>query len=102
MWNVFLFCIGMLIAYYAVAFLTDGTYSGPVMIGWAAFAACSPFFAYFTWMTKEKGVFPKMISAGIVLFSFLSSIILFDRLRIYDLIINGFLIYYLFFKKVER
>ncbi|MGN1324175.1 MAG: hypothetical protein ACI4VR_03130 [Bacilli bacterium] len=51
-------------------------------------------------MTKEKGIIAKIISAGVVLVSILSSIILFDRLRIYDFLIDGLLIYYLFFKKV--
>ena len=53
-------------------------------------------------MTKEKGVFPKVISIGIVLVSVVSTIILFDRLRVYDFVINGIMIYYLFFRKIER
>ena len=53
-------------------------------------------------MTKEKGIFPKIISIGIIIVCVLSSIILFDKLRIYDFLIDGLLIYYLFIKKVER
>lgn len=102
MLNVFPFCIGMLITYYVVAMITKGVYSNIFIIGWTAFAFCSPVFAYFTWMTKERGLFPKIISIGIVLVSILSSIILFDRLRIYDFIIDGILIYYLFIKKIDR
>ena len=102
MLNIFPFCIGMLITYYFVAFITKGVYSDTFIIGWTLFAFCSPIFAYFTWMTKEKGIFSKIISIGIVLVSALSSIVLFDRLRIYDFIIDGILIYYLFFKKVQR
>lgn len=98
--NIFLFCIGMLITYYIVAAITHGIYSEIFIIDWAIFAFCSPLFAYFTWMTKEKGIIAKIISAGVVLVSILSSIILFDRLRIYDFLIDGLLIYYLFFKKV--
>lgn len=56
----------------------------------------------FTWFTKEKGLLPKIISMGIVAVSLLTSIIFFDRLRFYDLIINGILLYFLFFKKAER
>ena len=97
--NILPFCIGMLITYYFVAFITKGVYSNIIIIGWTIFALCSPIFAYFTWMTKEKGIFPKIISICIVLVSLLSSIILFDRLRIYDFIINGIIIYYLFIKK---
>ena len=102
MLNIFPFCIGMLVTYYFVAYITKGFYSTNFIIGWTIFALCSPIFAYFTWLTKEKGLFSKIISIGIILVSILSSIILFDRLRIYDFLINGFLIYYLFFKKIKR
>lgn len=102
MLNIFPFCIGMLITYYFIAYTTRGVYSPSFIIGWTIFALCSPIFAYFTWMTKEKGLLPKIISFGIILVSILSSIILFDRLRIYDFLIDGLLIYYLFFKKIKR
>ena len=92
-----LFCIGMLITYYFVAFITNGVYSSTYTIGWSIFALCSPVMAYFAWISKEKGLFAKIIS--IVIVSILSSIILFDRLRIYDYIINLILIYILFFRK---
>ncbi|MGM9875904.1 MAG: DUF6518 family protein [Bacilli bacterium] len=100
--NILTFCIGMLITYYIVAAINHGVYSRIFIIGWTIFAFCSPLFAYFTWMTKEKGMIAKIISVGIVLVSVLSSILLFDRLRIYDFLIDGLLIYYLFFKRVER
>lgn len=100
--NIFPFCIGMLITYYFVAFITKGVYSNAFIIGWTIFAFCSLIFAYFTWMTKEKGIFSKIISIGIIMASILSSIILFDRLRIYDFIIDGLLIYFLFIKKIKR
>lgn len=102
MLNIFPFCIGMLITYYFVAFITKGFYSNTFIIAWTIFAFCSPILAYFTWMTKQKGIFPKIISIGIILVSMLSSIVLFDRLRIYDFIINGIMIYYLFIKKINR
>lgn len=92
----------MLITYYFVAFITKGVYSNVFIVGWTVFACLSPIMAYFAWMTKEKGVLPKIISVGIVLVSFLSSAILFDRIRFYDIIINGVLIYFLFVKKIER
>lgn len=100
--NIFPFCIGMLITYYYVAFITKGVYSNTIIMGWTLFALFSPILAYFTWMTKEKGLFPKIISLGVIIISMLSGIILFDRLRIYDFMINGILVYFLFFKKVER
>lgn len=102
MLNILPFCLGMLITYYFVAFITKGVYSTSYIIGWTIFALLSPIFAYFTWLSKEKGIFPKIISVGIVMVSILSSIILFDRLRIYDFIIEGIMIYLLFIKKIKR
>ncbi len=102
MLNMFLFCIGMLITYYYGAFFIKGIFSKLFIVGWTLFACCSPIFAYFTWMSKDKGVFAKIISVGTILVSVLSSIVLFDRLRVYDFIIDGLLIYYLFFKKIKR
>jgi len=100
--NILPFCLGMLITYYFVAFISKGVYSNIFIIGWTIFAFCSPILAYLAWMTKEKGVFPKIISICIILVSITSSIVLFDRLRFYDFIINGILVYYLFFKRIER
>ena len=92
----------MLITYYLVAEFTNGVYSRTFIMGWTLFALCSPIMAFFAWMSKEKGLFPKIISLGIIIVSILSSIILFDRLRFYDFIINVILIYFLYFKKIER
>lgn len=100
--NILPFCLGMLITYYCVAFITKGVYSNTFIIGWTIFALLSPVFAYFTWMTKERGILPKIISLGVLLVSISSSIILFDRLRMYDFIIDGILFYYLFIKKIDR
>lgn len=102
MFNILPFCIGMLITYYVVAALTNGVYSWTFIAGWSMFALLSPGMAYFAWMSKERGIFPKIISIGIILVSILSSIILFDKLRVYDYIIDVALVYVLFFKKVER
>ena len=100
--NVLTFCLGMLFTYYLVAALSHGVYSKYFIIGWTAFALCSPVMAYFAWLTKEKGIFPKIVSVGIIAVSVLSSILLFDRLRIYDFVIDGALIYFLFIKNVDR
>lgn len=102
MLNILPFCIGMLITYYFAAFVTKGVYSSVFIIGWTVFAFLSPVMAYFTWMTKEKGVFPKIIGVGIILVSLLSSAVLFDRIRIYDIVINGVTAYFLFVKKIDR
>ncbi|MDO4469874.1 MAG: DUF6518 family protein [Bacillota bacterium] len=99
--NVFLFCTGMIFTYYVTAAITNGIYSKLFITGWTVFAFCSPLFAGFAWITKEKGIFPRIISIGIVGVSVLSSIILFDGFRIYDVLINGILIYFLFFAPKE-
>lgn len=100
--NILPFCIGMLITYYVAAFITKGVYSTVFITGWTVFAFLSPLMAYFTWMAKEKGVFPKIIGIGIIVVSFLSSVVLFDRIRIYDIVINAITAYFLFVKKIER
>lgn len=102
MWNVLLFCLGMLITYYAAAIITDGVYGLTFLIGWSVFALLSPVMAYFAWMTKEKGLFPKIIGVGIVMVSVLSSVLLFDRLRVYDVAIDVLLIYFVFLQKISR
>lgn len=102
MLNIFLFCIGMVAAYYFTAFISNGVYRHNYVFGWLCFACLSPLFAYFTWLSKEKGIFYKWIGLAIVFVSVFSTILFFDRLRIYDYLINGGLIYFLFFKKIDR
>lgn len=102
MCNILLFCLGMLVTYYGAAVLTDGVYSWVYIMGWTIFAFCSPVFAFFAWITKERGIVPKIISAGILLAAVLSSVVLFDGFRVYDLVIDGLLAYFLFFKRIER
>ncbi|MDO5322722.1 MAG: hypothetical protein Q4G06_01785 [Clostridia bacterium] len=100
--NVLCFCLGMLAAYYAVAALTRGVYDRSFIIGWTVFALCSPVLASLAWMSKRKGLLPGILRVGIVTVSALSSVLLFGRFRIYDLLIDGCLIYFLFFADVHR
>ena len=102
MLNVLTFCLGMLFTYYLTAALSHGVYSIDYIIGWTVFALCSPILAFLAWYTKESGVFPRIVSVGIIAVSVLSSVLLFDRLRVYDVVINGELVYFLFIKKVDR
>lgn len=99
--NVFLFCIGMLFTHYLTAHITNSVYGWTFIKGWTIFAFVSPAFAYFTWMTKEKGFLPTIIKLGIIGVSVFCSLFLFTA-NIFDLIINIMLIYILFFKKVNR
>ena len=102
MLNIFPFCLGMLLTYYAMAMLTHGAYGRSFIIGWTVFALLSPLMACLTHITKRRGVIPKVIGTGIVLDSVASGVLLFDRLRIYDIIIDGFLVYFIFFAKTCR
>ena len=102
MCNIFPFCAGMLVTYYATVVLTRGVYGRSFIIGWTVFALLSPIMAYFAWITKERGLLPKIIGVGIVLVSVLSSVLLFDHLRIYDFAIDGLLVYFIFIKKIDR
>lgn len=102
MGNIFPFCMGMLATYYVTAAITHGVYGQPFIIGWTVFALVSPIMAYFAWMAKGPGAFSKIIAAGIVAVSVMSSVLLFDRLRLYDFVIDGVLIYILFFKKIKQ
>ncbi len=99
--NVFLFCIGMLIFYYLTAYITNAVYGWTFIKGWTVFAFFSPIFAYFTWRSKEKGIFSIIIRLGIIGVSIFCSLLLFT-VNIFDLIINLILVYFLFFKKIKR
>ena len=102
MLNVLTFCLGMLFTYYLAAVLSHGVYSTDYMIGWTVFALCSPVMACFAWFAKESGVLPIIVRMGVIAVSVLSSILFFDRLRIYDLVINGALFFFLFIKRIDR
>lgn len=97
--NVLLFCLGMLVTYYVTAALTDGIYGWPFIIGWTVFALVSPFLSYAVWMSKDNTLLSKIISIGIIIVSFLSTMILFDHLRVHDFLINGILFLILFLQK---
>lgn len=100
--NILPFCFGMLFTYYAAAMLTHGVYGWSFIIGWTVFALLSPLMACFAHITKRCSVIPKVIGVGIVLVSVASGILWFDRLRIYDIIIDGLLVYFIFFAKTGR
>lgn len=100
--SVFVFCIGMLITYYVTAELTASVYGMTFIYGWAAFSVCSSVFAWFTWMTKEKGPLGKIISFGILLVTLMISMVIFDGPRVYDIVIMLVLAYFLFVHKVKR
>ena len=102
MLNILPFCLGMLVTYYAVAILTKGVYGRAYIIGWTVFALFSPLLAYLTWMTKQPGVWPKLIAAGVLGVSLYSSLFLFGWFHLYDAVINLLLAYILFFQQIDR
>lgn len=97
--NTPLFCIGMIIAYYTVAVVTKGVYGVKYIIFWSAAALCSPAFAWAVRMTTEPGVVSRLIGAGIVILSFMSSVVLDYGIRADDFIINAVLAYFLLIKR---
>ena len=102
MCNIFPFWVGMRLTYYAVAMITNGVDHTIYLFGWMIVALFSPFLGCLAWMTKRTGFMAKLIRVGIIFASFLSSIVLFDHLRIYDFVIAGLLVYFLFCKKIDR
>jgi len=86
--NVFLFCIGMLATYYLTAELTGSTYSWTFIYGWSVFSLCSPIFAYITWYAKGRGWIADLLAIGIILVMLTISNMLFDKIRLSDIIIT--------------
>lgn len=100
--NTPLFCIGMIIAYYTVAVLTNGVYGVRYIIFWSAAALCSPVFAWAVRLTMGRGAASRLIGVGIIILSFMSSIVLDYGIRADDFIINAILAYFLLIKRRER
>lgn len=100
--NILPFCLGMLATYYAVAILTHGVYGESYIIGWTVFALFSPLLACLAWMAKQPVMLAKLISIGIVFVSFSINFLMFGSPDVFTLILNGILIYFLFFKKIPR
>ena len=100
--NVFLFCVGMLITYYITAELTNSVYGMTFIYGWVAFSVCSPVFAWFTWMAKEKDLLGKIISLGVLVVTLTISMVVFDGPRVYDVVIMLVLAYFLLIRKINR
>lgn len=100
--NIFPFCIGMLIAYYITAYILNAVYGRNFIIGWLIFSIFSPLFAYFTWQSKEKGTFPKIISIGIILGTIILTLIFGDGDTILDYICLILFLYFVIFHKIKR
>ncbi len=96
--NIFLFCMGMLAAYYVTAEVTHAVYGWSFIKGWAVFACFSPVMAYLVTLTKRKGFLPFLIKIG-VLVVYAGVDLLFGGPQIFDIVLLLPLLYLLFVKK---
>lgn len=95
--NLFLFCAGMLAAYYAVAEATNGVYGTRFIAEWSAVAALSPLLSLAVRRTRSRDAAARLLAAGVVAVSVGSTLLLFGGLHLYDIIINAVLVWLLFF-----
>ena len=84
--NVLCFCAGMLLTYYITAYLTASAYSLLFVCGWAVFACFSPLLAFCVWYARGKGRISKPIAGCITIAILVTAFILFDKIRITDVI----------------
>ena len=54
--------------------------------GWAVIAVISPFAAYAAWYARGHGAVANVLSVGIIAVMILGELLLFDKLRITDII----------------
>lgn len=101
-YNVFSFCIGMLLTYYITAELINSVYSLTFIWGWVIFSLFSPLLGYITWYSRKRNILAKIISFGIIFVTIFASILIFNGLKIYDYIIILVLFYVLFIKKYKQ
>ncbi len=62
---VFLFCAGMIAAYYVTAEVGGLYYSMSFVKGWSVFTAFTPVFAFFAWYARGRGAFSWVLRIGI-------------------------------------
>ena len=87
--NVFGFCIGMLLTYYITAEMTASVYSPLIAYGWTIFAFLCPLMGFLVWYAKGKRWVSKMISIGIIIVMLVAAVVLFDKIRISDILFAG-------------
>lgn len=84
--SVFLFCAGMLSTYYLAAEALGAPYSLAFAMGWLAFSLLSPLFAHLVWVARAPGALSRLVGAGVVAAAGAATVILFDRIRAWDVI----------------
>ena len=96
--RVFMFCTGMLVAYYITAELTHGYYYMQFITGWSVFTLLTPLMACVIFCVKNKGISAKIISVITIAVTLLLAKIVFNGPRIYDWIIVIVLAYTMLIK----
>ncbi len=96
--NVLCFCFGMLFAYYITAEITSCVYSYIFIYGWTIFALFSPIMGFCVWYAKGKHWISTIISIGVLVTMLVATIVLFDKLRISDILFTLFTGFILFKK----
>lgn len=64
---VFLFCAGMVSAYYFTAEIADLYYSRSFVSGWSLFTLFTPIFAVGAWLARGKGWIPWVVRIGVII-----------------------------------
>ena len=85
--NVFSYCISMLAGYYVMADCTNNVYSLTFVYGWFLVSLGSPFMSFCVWYTKGRGIVSKVLSVCIIVCMELLAILLYDKIRISDIIL---------------
>ena len=83
--NVFLYCLGMIAAYYIAAQALGAVYSMSFVYGWSIFTLFTPIFAFFTWYGRGRGWLAVVISVLIIAFMLAATSVMFG-IRVYDVI----------------
>ena len=97
--NIFGFCIFMLFSYYLLKYLLNIDIFVEFIIGWSVIALISPILAFIVLQCKRRNAYTFVLRILIIAVSVSSSYLLFDRIRIYDVVINLMLAYILFIRK---
>lgn len=84
--NVFALCVGMLPAYYLTAEFTSSVYSMSFVYGWTVFALLTPILAFCAWYAKGSKLISRLIGVGVIIVMLVAAAVLFDKIRISDII----------------
>ncbi len=99
--NVFLFFVGMLLAYYATAMVTHMIYGKDIALSWLVIACFISLLAYPVWLAGKTGFLPMIIRIGVTAACVASAAVFTnDSLTalLLNLLIVGTLIYHLWIR----